>query len=155
MLTSHAYPRAPPPSCCAVSSAFAPSREQSATLAPAAVNAWQISRPMPRVPPVTSATFPGSSIFTMSRCFHELRHLVRRPQADHVRAGDDPLQETGEHRARADLDETSAVTTNARRLLHALHPANRGCQLIRQQPARATRFFNGFGRGVPDHRERG
>src|SRR6266496_3339183 len=173
MLSSHAYPRAPPPSCFAVSSAFAPSRAQSATLAPAAANAWQISRPMPRVPPVTSATFPGSSIFTTSHpegcarltlslrtmnpsCgVHESGHFLRRPKADHVRPRDDPLQETGQHGAGTDLDKSGAFATDACRMLHALHPANGRRQLIRQQSTRADRLLHCFGGGVRDHREGG
>ncbi len=103
MLTSHAYPRAPPPSCFAVSSAFAPSRAQSATLAPAA----------------------------------------------------DPLQETGQHGAGTDLDKSGAIATDARRMLHALHPANWRRQLIRQQSTGAPGLLHRFGGGIRDHRECG
>src|SRR6267378_5429118 len=124
--TSQAYPRVPSPKALAACSAAPPSREQSATLAPASMKALQMSCPMPRVPPVTSATFPVRSSGTRfslwtpgsttapgfvihSRCFHEPGHLIGRSQADHVRFGYDSLQEAREHAARADLDKACAV----------------------------------------------
>src|SRR6266566_1582647 len=146
--TSQAYPRLPSPKALAVCSAAAPSREQSATLAPASMKARQMSCPIPRVPPVTSATFPVRSscirfplcpagsisarraVVIGSSCFHELGHLISSSKTDHVRLRYDSLQEAREHAARADFDETRAFPSEPRRVLHAFYPANRRRELV-------------------------
>src|SRR5205823_5749538 len=62
--TSQAYPwPVPSPSALAVSWARPPSRARTATRAPARANVCAIAWPIPRVPPVTMATFPVRSIF--------------------------------------------------------------------------------------------
>jgi hypothetical protein len=63
---SQANPRASPSSS-ATCSAFASSRPTTATFAPHPISVRAISRPMPRVDPVTRATLPERSIFMVGR----------------------------------------------------------------------------------------
>src|SRR5258705_9212960 len=157
MPTSQPYPLAPSPSSAATCCDLAASREHSATFAPAPARTRQISCPIPRVPPVTNAILPVRSSFTPSRGLHESRHLVRRPQAHHVRPRNDSLQEAGQDRPGPDFDEAHLrpVAREPRGVLHALHPTDWGRELIGEEPPRPARVLHRLGRGVGDHGEHG
>src|SRR5438874_1128540 len=113
-----------------------------------------MSCPIPRVPPVTSATLPVRSsyirfslcsaasisarraVVIWSRCFHELGHLFRSSKADHVRLRDDSLQEAREYGARADFHKARTFAAEPRRMLHAFYPTDGRRELVRQETPR-------------------
>src|SRR5581483_7497276 len=86
-VTSATTPSVGPPraaSSAAVSSTAARVRAATATAAPASASARAVLRPIPRLPPVTSATFPLSDRFTMT-------DITRRWAADHAAGMEAPL----------------------------------------------------------------
>src|SRR6266550_7878410 len=152
--TSHAYPRADAPSRCAAACAPVPSRAITATFAPAVCSALAIACPMPRLPPVTSATFSHRSIFMRrSGRLEERGDVDRRAEAHYCGPGQDASQQTGEHASRADLEEPGALAGESRRVLHALDPADGRGELVHEQAARARRGRHGLGGRVGEHRE--
>ena len=85
-LSARTYIARPPASLTAASTALPASSDRpvNATAAPSAANISTIPWPIPRVPPVTSATFPSSRMFLRSRrettpcSFSVRRQLGRR-----------------------------------------------------------------------------
>src|SRR3989442_1533515 len=140
--------------------------------------------PMPRLPPVTTATLPERSIFTpphlergtrnaevgtvvcsafplphsafsWSRRLQEFLHLVRRPQRDDVGARHDALHQARQHVPRPDLDEARAVAGEGGGVAHAVDPTHRRRQLIGEQAAGACRVVHRLRRGVRDYGKAG
>src|SRR2546425_8230998 len=100
---------------------------------------------MPRLPPVTRATFPLRSIFTpapppTSRCLHEARQLIGGFPGGDARPRGDALQQPPPHVAPADLPETRAAAPPLRGALHANDPPHPRRQLRAQPPARPARL---------------
>src|SRR5882762_9108149 len=130
-----------------------------------------MSCPIPRVPPVTSATFPVRSscirvplsaarsitarraVVIWLRRFHELGDLIRRAKANHVRFGYDSLQEAREYGARADFHEPRIFAAEPRRVLHAFYPTDRRRELVGEEAPRPAGVFHRLRRGVGDHGE--
>src|SRR2546426_4243493 len=135
------------------------------------MKARQMSCPIPRVPPVTSATFPVRSscirfplcspgsitarraVVIESRCFHELGHLIRSSKTDHVRLRDDSLQEAREYGARADFHEARTLAAEPRCLLHAFYPTDRRRELVREEAPSPASVLHGLRGGIGDHGE--
>src|SRR3989442_6803934 len=108
---------------------------------------------MPRLPPVTRATFPLRSIFTpasppTSLCLHEARHLIGGSQGGDARPRGDALQQPPQDVARSDLPETRAPAPQLGGALHTNDPAHPRRQLVAQPPARPIRFTDRL-RGPP------
>ena len=91
-----------------------------------------MARPMPRVLPVTKAVLPVRSMVVMPCTCEELLHLVGGPERHGRGAGHDPLEQPGQHVARADLDERRAGRERGGGL-HAGHPAHRRRELVDQE----------------------
>src|SRR2546422_7472575 len=100
---------------------------------------------MPRLPPVTRATFPLRSIFPpasppTSLCLHEARHLIGGSQGGDARPRDDALQQPPQDVARSDLQEARAAARPLGGALPTNDPAHPRGPLVAQQPARPIRF---------------
>src|SRR5213078_817234 len=131
------------------------------TLAPRRPSATAIARPMPRDPPVTSATLPWSAVSVMAmagflrwaasrgECV-DLVGLADRGGVDRRR---DALDQALEHRARAEL-----VTAGDAELgdpLDRLLPAHRPGDLLDQELADLPGIAGRLRRDIADHRHAG
>src|SRR2546426_3228403 len=100
---------------------------------------------MPRLPPVTRATFPLRSIFTpapppTSRCLHEARQLIGGSPGGDARPRGDALQQPPQHVAPSDLQEPRAAALPLGGALHASDPPHPRGPLGAEQPARPLRL---------------
>src|SRR5690348_4391668 len=160
-LTSQPYPRPPPPpspplpSDAAASRALATSLPSTATREPTRASPWAMACPIPRLPPVTTATFPVRSIFMRSRRVQEPRDLVGGSKGRDTRRRHDAAQQTREHGAGADLDEARLRARELGGALHARDPADRGGELIGEEAARACGVADRLRGRVGDDGERG
>src|SRR5664279_1363497 len=130
---------------------FASGRKLTTTFAPRRPSATAIARPIPCDAPVTSATLPASALsviaMTRSLCL-ERRHFVGLSNGGERDRRRDPLDETFQHGARAEL--VGGRHAELRDVLDRFFPAHRCGHLLKQQALDLRRILRRLGRDVCD-----
>src|SRR5512134_2596198 len=107
------------------------------------------ARPIPREPPVTSATRP--SCRNISETLRELGHVVRTLDPEDAERLVDALDEPLQDLARADLDDRP--DPEGHEPLDAFAPPDRAVDLADEQPLDLGRIGDRVGRDVRDDRD--
>src|SRR5690242_13645430 len=112
---------------------FASGRKLMTTFAPRRPSAIAIARPMPCDAPVTSATLPANalSVIAMTRSLFERFDFVRLADRRDANRLGDPLHETLQHRAAAEL--VRGGHAHRRHRLDRLFPAHGRGHLLHEQ----------------------